>query len=106
MAPTVTLQLPDEMLQRCQRGATAARKLLEEFLIDRLMEALPPSADAVPSPLCEEFRALELLDDEALWQTAQSQLSPAHQRLYSRLLTKQNRATSTGKGEKHVTDPW
>ncbi len=95
MAQTVTLQLPDEMLQRCQRGATAARKLLEEFLVDRLMEALPPSADAVPSPLREELRALELLDDAALWQMAQSQLSPARQRLYSRLLTKQSQGTIT-----------
>ena len=41
MAQTVTLQLPDEMLQRCKRGAMAARKLLEEFLVDRLMEATP-----------------------------------------------------------------
>jgi hypothetical protein len=73
----------------------AARKLLEEFLVDRLMEALPPSADAVPSPLREELRALELLDDEALWQMAQSQLSPARQRLYSRLLTKQSQGTIT-----------
>jgi len=95
MAQTVTLQLPDEMLQRCQRGATAARKLLEEFLVDRLMEALLPSADAMPSPLREELRALELLDDEALWQMAQSQLSPARQRLYSRLLTKQSQGTIT-----------
>jgi hypothetical protein len=48
MAQTVTLQPPDEILQRCQRGATAARKHLEEFLVDRLMEALPPAADDVP----------------------------------------------------------
>jgi hypothetical protein len=75
MAQTVTLHLPDAMLQHCQRGATAARKLLEEFLVDRLMEALPPSADAVRPPVREELRALESLDDEALWQMAQSQLS-------------------------------
>jgi hypothetical protein len=42
MARLVTLQLPDETLQRCQRGATAARKRLEEFLVERLMEAIPP----------------------------------------------------------------
>ena len=95
MAQTITLQLPDEVVQRCQQGATAAHKLLEEFLVDRLMEALPPSADAVPSPLREELRALELLEDEALWQMAQSRLSPAHQCLYSRLLTKQSQGTIT-----------
>ena len=77
MPQIVTLQLPDEMLQRCQRGATAARKLLEEFLIDRLMEVLPPVANEVLSPLREELSALEHLDNKALWQMAQSQLSPA-----------------------------
>jgi hypothetical protein len=51
MAQTVTLQLSDETLQRYQRGATAARKLLEEFLIERLIEAVPPLADDLPSPL-------------------------------------------------------
>ncbi len=36
MPQTVTLQLPDEMLQRCQQGATVARKLLEECLDETL----------------------------------------------------------------------
>jgi hypothetical protein len=95
MPQTVTLQLPDDMLQRCQRGATAARKRLEEFLVDRLMESLPPFADEVPSPLRKELSALEQLDDEALWQMAQGQLSLARQRLYSRLLTKNSQGTIT-----------
>lgn len=97
MPHTVTLQLPDEMLQRCQQGATAARKLLEEFLVDRLREVLPPLAEEVPSALGEELRALEQLDDDALQQIAQSQLSPAHQRLYSRLLTKNSQGTITAR---------
>jgi len=95
MPQTVTLQLPDDMLQRCQRGATAARKMLEEFLVDRLMESLPPFADEVPSPLRKELSDLEQLDDEALWQMAQGQLSLARQRLYSRLLTKNSQGTIT-----------
>src|SRR5438132_2533801 len=95
MPQTVTLQLQDEMLQRCQRGAMAAHKLLEEFLVDRLMEILPPVADEVPSPLRAELSALEHLDDAALWQMAQGQLSTAHQRLYSRLLTKNSQGTIT-----------
>jgi hypothetical protein len=37
MAQTVTLQLSNETLQRYRREATAARKLLEEFLIERLL---------------------------------------------------------------------
>lgn len=95
MAQTVTLQLPDETLQRYRRGATAARKLLEEFLIERLVEAVPPLADDLPSPVHDELKAPEQLDDDALWQVARNRLSPAHQRQYSRLLAKNSQGTIT-----------
>jgi hypothetical protein len=95
MAQMVTLQLSDETLQRCQRGATAARKLLEEFLVDRLIEAVPPLANDLPSPLHEELGALEQLDNDTLWQVARSRLSLTLQRQYSRLLTKNSQGTIT-----------
>jgi hypothetical protein len=95
MVQTITLHLPDETLQRYQQGATAARKLLEEFLVERLMEAIPPLADDLPSPRREELKMLEALDDDTLWQVAQSRLSPAQQRQYSRLLTKNSQGTIT-----------
>ncbi len=101
MTQTVTLQLPDETLQRYRRGATAARKLLEEFLIERLVEAIPPLADDLPSPLHEELKALEQLDDDTLWQVARSQLPPARQRQYSRLLAKNSQGTITAR-EKEI----
>lgn len=103
MGQMVTLQLPDETLQRYQRGAAAARKALEEFLVDRLAEAVPPLADDLPSPLQEELKALEELDDETLWQVAQSQLPPDRQRLYSRLLAKNSQGTITER-EKELLD--
>jgi len=101
MAQMVTLQLPDETLQRCQRGATAARKLLEEFLVERLIEAVPSLADDLPSPLYEELEALEQLDNDALLQVGRSRLSPALQRQYSRLLTKSSQGTITAR-EKEI----
>ena len=97
MAQTVTLHLPDETLQRYQQGASAARKGLEVFLIERLLEAVPPLAADLPSPLCEALRHLEELDDDALWKVVRSQLPPARQRLYSRLLTKQSQGTITAR---------
>lgn len=97
MAQTITLQLPGETLQRYRRGATIARKSLEEFLMERLVEAVPPLADDLPSPLHEELEVLESLDDKALWKVAQSQLPPAHQRLYSRLLHKNSQGTTTAR---------
>src|SRR6266571_2382256 len=87
MAQTVTLHLSDETLQRYQRGATAAR--------ERLLEAVPPVAGDLPSPLQEELQILERLDDDTLWQVACSQLPPARQRLYSRLLRKNSQGTLT-----------
>ena len=82
-------------------GATAARKLLEEFLIERLIEAVPPLADDLPSPLQEELKALEQFDDDALWQVARSQLPPARQRQHSRLLAKNSQGTITAR-EKEI----
>ena len=95
MAQTVTLHLPDETLQRYRRGATAARKPLEEFLVERLLEVVPPLADDLPSPLHEALKVLEHLDDEDLWRVARSQLPRVRQRLYSRLLAKNSAGTIT-----------
>jgi hypothetical protein len=95
MAQPVTLHLPDETLQRYRRGASAARKRLEEFLVERLLEAVPPLADDLPSPLHEALQALEDLDDDALRQVARGQLPPSRQRLYSRLLAKNSQGTIT-----------
>lgn len=95
MTQTVTLQLPSETLQRYRRSAAIARKGLEEFLVERLVEAVPPLADDLPPPLHEDLKALEDLDDEALWEVAQSRLPPARQRLYDRLLLKNSRGTIT-----------
>ena len=97
MAQIITLQLPAETLQRYREGATVARKALEEFLVERLVEVVPPLADDLPSPLHEELKVLEGLDDEALWKVAQSQLPPARQSLYDRLLRKNSQRTITAR---------
>jgi hypothetical protein len=97
MTQTVVLQLSDETAQRYRRGAIVARKVLEEFLVERLTDAVPPLADDLPSPLREEMEALENLDDEVLWEVARSQLSLAKQRLYSRLLHKNSQGTITAR---------
>ena len=88
MSQTVTLELSDEMLQRYQRGAQVAHKLLEEFLVERLAEAAPLLAEDLPSPLQEELKVLETLDDDSLWQVARSELPADRQRRYQRLLVK------------------
>ncbi len=95
MSQTVTLQLSDEALNCYQRGALAARKPLAEFLVERLVEAVSPLTDDLPSPLHQELEELEHLDDETLRRIARCQLSPVDQRRYQRLLLKNSHGTLT-----------
>ena len=99
MPETITLELPDEAIQRYQRGATAARKRLEEFLVERLVEVPLPLADDLPPPLAETLRTLETLDDETLWAIARSQLPPDQQDLYDHLLQKNSQGLLTASEE-------
>jgi hypothetical protein len=66
MPNTITVELPDETLLRYQQGASATRKNLEAFIVDRLVEAVPPLAADLPTPIKSELTALEGLDDKAL----------------------------------------
>ncbi|GAB4577590.1 MAG: hypothetical protein Fur0022_03210 [Anaerolineales bacterium] len=104
MLQTVTLQVSDEMLQRFRRGAMVARKPFEQFLAERLAEAVPPLADEMPAEIRAELDKLESLDNEALKRLAQTQLSPEKQRAYSTLLTKNQRGnlSSTEKEKLHA----
>lgn len=95
MSETVTLELPDATIQRYRRGATAARKKLEEFLVERLADTPLPLADDLPPPFDEVLRTLETLDDEALWAIARSQLSSDKQDLYDHLLRKNSQGIIT-----------
>lgn len=95
MSESVTVQLPQETLQRFRRGAGAAGKPLEEFLADRLMDAVPPLPEDIPPALREEMDALEQSDEAALRKVAESRLPTGRQRLYSRLLTKNSAGTIT-----------
>ena len=86
MDRTVVLCLPEQMAERFQRGAAAAHKGLEDFLVERLREAAPPLDDDLPSPVREELLAMESLDDDALRKIARSRLGAGKQRTYERLL--------------------
>ena len=104
MSRTVELQLPDETLQRYERGAAAARKELAAFMAERLEEVAPPSTEDLPAPLAHELDAMEELEDETLWKIAQTQLSSQRQRRYERLLSKQNRQALTPSEEKELQE--
>jgi hypothetical protein len=91
--------LSEEAVERFRRGAGAAGKPLEEFLAERLMDAVPPLPKDIPPSLCEELDALERLDEAALRAVADSRLSAEQQRLYGGLLAK-NSAGTISAGER------
>jgi hypothetical protein len=103
MAESVTVQLPQEAFERLRRRAGAARKPLEEFLVDRLLDAVPPLPEDVPLSLRAELDALEQLDEPALRLLAENRLPAAQQRLYSRLLSKNAAGTITPREREQLT---
>lgn len=102
MPESVTVQLPREALQRFRRGAGAAGKRLEEFLADRLLDAVPPLPDNISPSLRQELDALEQLDETALQKVAESRLPTGRQRLYSVLLAKNAAGTATDRERKKL----
>ena len=67
MPETVTLTLPDSVLQPLKRTAQAVRQPIEELLVTALEASLPALQD-LPDELITDLTALETLDNEALWQ--------------------------------------
>ena len=102
MIQSITVRLPEETLERFRHGAGAARKPLEEFLVDRLVETAPPSVEDLPLPVREELRTLERMDDRTLWRIAQSYLPAERQRRYSRLLGKNASGTLTAREQSQL----
>jgi hypothetical protein len=90
MTQTVTLHLPDDALERYRRGAAVAGKQLDEFLVDRLAELVPPLAEDLPHSLRDDLKALEELDDQRLWEATRGGMTHERQREYERLLSRQS----------------
>ncbi len=93
MDRTVVLRLPEQMAERFQRGAAAARKEFEDFLVERLKDAAPPLDDDLPLSIREELRAMERLDEDALWKIARSRFGVRKQRTYEELLRRNSEGT-------------
>ena len=66
MPRTITLTLPDNVLQPVQRVAQATKQSVEELLITALQAALP-ALEGLPPDVMQHLVALESLDDQALW---------------------------------------
>jgi hypothetical protein len=66
MPQTITLILPDNVLQPAQRVAQATKQSLEDLLVAALQAALP-TLEGLPHDIMQHLIALESLDDQALW---------------------------------------
>ncbi len=102
MTQTITLNLPDELLQRYQQGANVARKALEDFIAERLDDTTLPLADSLPTYLQLELEELEKADDDTLWEIAGSHLSDTLQKEYDYLLVQKNERELTTHEENHL----
>jgi hypothetical protein len=66
MPQTITLTLPDNVLQPVQRVAQATKQSVEELLVTALKAALP-TLEGLPSDIVQHLVVLESLDDQTLW---------------------------------------
>ena len=89
MPQTITLTLPDNILQPAQRVAQATKQSVEELLVTALQAALP-TLEGLPPDVVQHLVALESLDDQALWRVMRetAPLAQQHQ-LHDLLLRNQ-----------------
>ena len=66
MPQTITLTLPDNILQPVQRVAEATKQSVEELLVTAL-QAVLPTLEGLPADVVQHLITLESLDDQALW---------------------------------------
>jgi hypothetical protein len=75
---TLTIKLPEPLLQRVQRVAELTYRSVDEVLISAL-DATLRVPSGIPPVLADELAAMALFTDEALQAATQSSLSPAQQ---------------------------
>lgn len=76
---TVSIQIPERIFHRLQRIAEATYRPIEDVLATTVSVALPQSPNLLLE-LADDFIAMTMFSDEALWAAAESSLSPAQRR--------------------------
>lgn len=92
---TVPVQIPEPLYHRLERLAKLTNRSLENVVEQALTTNLPPLPDHLPKEARIELQELELLNDDALWQVARSEVSSEHQTQISSLLEKNSQGTLT-----------
>lgn len=76
---SVTLNLPDTLMQRATQTADVLEQPLEELLTSMLAATLPDVSDAPPTVQAELTR-MTWLSDQELWAIARSQMTKDQQK--------------------------
>jgi hypothetical protein len=99
----LVVQIPDQIYRRLEHMAQEIDQPVETIVLTSITGNLPPSLDDVPADLCEDLRALQMLDDGALWAVARSRLSPAKQARLETLLARNSAGALTEAEREELT---
>ena len=101
MSQTITLDLPENLLQPLERTMRATKQPLEKLLLTALQNALPP-LDGLPPDLITKLEGLELLEDERLQNVLRETVPIKTQKRISSLLQKQQADGLTDKEQQQL----
>jgi len=99
---SVTLQLPEALMQRARQAADALRYPVEDVLTSALAAALPDVED-VPAAMQSELARMTWLNDRELWWIARSTMSEANQQRLSELAEAQMQRPLTAQESQVLT---
>jgi len=102
-AVTQAILVPDELYDRLNAAAAAARQPVHEVAARVLYAGLPPSVDDVPASMRETLRRLEKSDDETLWQVWHSRAPEAQRSRHSALLEKKANGAITAEERRELS---
>ncbi len=89
MSETVVLQIPEALYQRLAITAGATQRSLEDVILQALQIGSPPTWKDVPEEFQTDLASLDRLDDNSLWQIANSKKTILEMERYDFLLSKQ-----------------
>ena len=89
MTETVVLQIPEALYQRLAIAAGATQRSLEDVILQALQIGSPPTWKDVPEEFQTDLASLDRLDDNSLWQIANSKKTILEMERYDFLLSKQ-----------------
>jgi predicted transcriptional regulator len=72
MSEVISIVVPEQLLERLNRQAEAARRPVEEMVVAALADSIPTPPKHLPDDIRKELSVLETLSDDALRQMAAS----------------------------------